>query len=58
MDFLGALDVDHRAIDRRAVLRLAMSDDDRVVALKCLERLENEYPVVEMIRPGEDMLVR
>jgi len=34
-----------------------MPDDDHVVALKRLERLENDHPVIEMVRTGEDMLV-
>jgi hypothetical protein len=57
-DFLGALEVGYRAVDRGAINRLVMPDDDRVIALKRLERLENDYPMVEVICPGEDMLVR
>ena len=30
---------------------------NRVVALKRLERLENDHPVIEMIRTGEGVLV-
>src|SRR2546421_8854553 len=35
-----------------------MPDGDRVVALQRLERLENDHPVIEMIRTGEGVLVR
>ena len=58
MDLLGALDVGHRAVDREAVDRGVMPDDDPVVALKRLKRLENDQPVIEMIRTGEGVLVR
>ena len=58
LDLLGALDVGHRAVDRGAVDWRVMPDGDRVVALKRLERLENDNPVIEMIRTGEGVLVR
>jgi hypothetical protein len=37
MDLLGALDVGHRAVDREAVDRDVVPDDDPVVALKRLK---------------------
>jgi hypothetical protein len=58
MDRLGALDVGHRAVNGGAVDRRVMPDGDRVVALKRPERLENDHPVIEMIRTGEGVLVR
>ena len=57
MDLLGALDVGHRAVDRGAADGRVMPDDDRVVTLKRLERLENDHPVIEMIRTSEGVLV-
>jgi hypothetical protein len=35
-----------------------MPDDDRVVALKRLERLENDDLLIEMIPTGEGVLLR
>jgi hypothetical protein len=58
MDLLGALDVGNRAVDRGAVDGRVMPDGDRVVALKRLERLENDHPVIEMIHNGEGVFVR
>src|SRR5260221_59692 len=52
MDLLGALDVGHRAVDRGAVDWRVMPDDDRVVTLKRLERLENDHPVNEHVFTG------
>ena len=57
MDLLGALDVGHRAVDRGAADGRVMADGDHVVAVKRLERLENDHPVIEMIRTGEGVLV-
>ena len=57
MDFLGALDVGNRTVDRGSVDRRIMPDGDRVVALKRLERLESDYPVIEMIHDGEDVFL-
>src|SRR5258708_28905590 len=58
MDLLGAFDVGNRAVDRGAVDGHVMPDGDRVVALKHLEPLENDHPVIEMIHDGEGMFVR
>ena len=58
MDLPGALDLGHRAVDREEVDRGVMPDDDPVVALKRLKRLENDHPVIEMIGAGEGVFVR
>src|SRR5258705_13134288 len=58
MDLLGALDVANRAVDRGPVDRRVMPDGDPVVALKRLELIENDYPVIEMIHQGEGVFVR
>ena len=58
MDLLGTFDVGNRAVDRGAADGRVMPDDDRILALKRLERLENYHPVIEMIPTGEGVFIR
>src|SRR5216683_4804678 len=58
MDLPSALDVGNRAVDRGAMDGRVMPDGDRVVALKHLEPLEDDDPVIEVIHDGESVFVR
>ena len=57
MDLLGALDVAKRALDSGAVDGPVVPDGDRVVASKCLKRLEDSHPVIEMIHNSEGVFI-